>query len=290
VSKFNRKRKGKRKRATRGDAAPPEPVVVPSYVSIETVSTRFRFPGAPFKHDPLEGMRKVDREHLELMLPACAAWRYHPGTFQLGGGNSAKPTFLFLDGVGNIVLDFVTTRATDELLVMAAMLAKIHPWFIVHAWESGDVALLPDTFTHLPPRKPEKEIRELMKVKDFMSGHELEHVQHLDDWVQRGEIDGWLYEPVAWSLGYRCAYNPDFLLFGKRGLIWQEVKGHRAKEDSIIKLKMFADLYNFFQVELARKFRPKGEGHETWEIKRVKAGDAHGFSPAFSLQSQLSHC
>jgi hypothetical protein len=285
MSKFARKRKGKKKRKAGAEAAPAEPMPTQSYPDVESVSTLFSFPRVPFRHDPLEGMRKVDRDHLESMLPACVAWRYHPGTFQLGGGNYAKPTFLFLDPVGNIVLDFVTTRATDDLLVSAAMLAKIHPWFIVHAWESGSAVDLPDDFTPLPARKPEKTIRELMKVKDFMSGHELEHVQHLDDWVQRGEIDGWLYEPVAWSIGYRCQYNPDFLLFGKRGLIWQEVKGHREMEDATVKLKMFASLYPFFHIEKARKFRPKGEGHEEWEIKRVKCGDAHGFSPAFNLQS-----
>ena len=69
------------------------------------------------------------------------------------------------------------------------------------------------------------------------------------------------------KLAFNCRYTPDFSAAGYSiaRLDFFEVKGPHAWEDSIIKLKVAARVYPFFQFWMVT--RPKGSG---WQIVEVK--------------------
>ncbi len=80
-------------------------------------------------------------------------------------------------------------------------------------------------------------------------------------------IAGWRYEAVKLRLAGRTFYTPDFFIepwrLGERFLC-VETKGPYAREDSLIKLKVAADLYSCFRWLLVIK-----ESRHAWVVREV---------------------
>lgn len=267
MSRFTRKKRGRRGKPS---ASPP----LQSSESVAAAAAAYDGDGLCFPPGE-QGMRAIDREHLENYYQEASAWRYKPGAIHLGGGHRAKPTFLANFPDGSVCLDFVTKSLSDELAQLATMLQDAHPWFAVRVFSGGEQVDLAtrNTFRveHPPP------VRETGDPRESMSPFEREHAERLDDWVARGLVHGWIYEPATWSIGFRCSYSPDFLVYGPDGVEWHEVKAHNFKEDGLIKLKMFASLYPFFNVRMVQRYRKKGDSHDSWRSMPIKAGDPFGF-------------
>lgn len=83
-------------------------------------------------------------------------------------------------------------------------------------------------------------------------------------WV--GEVTKYTFEEVVLRLAPRTTYTPDFAVerFGLEDLEYYEVKGPRAWDDAMVKLKVAAAMFPKNRVYLCRWSKRKG-----WTIKLV---------------------
>ena len=274
MSRFTRTKRGGKKRGK--DAPPPPPPPVESHQKVVDRLESWTSGVSPMPA-PESKLRRIEAAYLA-RFPGVRAWKPEPGTFHLGGGWSAKPDLLVLDASGTLELAFLSDRMSDQTIAEASALAAIHPWFRVRCIGPGGVP-----YQTLRNYKVEPPKRRTGDIREGMSPPEREHADRLDDWIKRGWIGGWLYEPVSWRLGGRRHYTPDFLVYGVEGgrvdgIVWQEVKGHMPRPDAEIKLAMFPVLYPFFRVELVQKKRDPGERTESWHHSQVPPGQPFGFS------------
>jgi len=66
-----------------------------------------------------------------------------------------------------------------------------------------------------------------------------------------------LREPMAFIMGRKCRYTPDFMTIHESGSIWfHEVKGPYTYEDAKVKYKVAASMFPFFGWVLAVKSKP----------------------------------
>ncbi len=81
------------------------------------------------------------------------------------------------------------------------------------------------------------------------------------------DIADWYYESITFRLAGRCRYTPDFLAVPRwTSQTWTfiETKGSYAREDSLIKLKVAAELYPCFRWLLVRR-----AGRHNWSVREI---------------------
>lgn len=104
--------------------------------------------------------------------------------------------------------------------------------------------------------------------KAGMNGTEGEYARTLETLRLAGEIVAWRFEAVTFNLDEETKYTPDFMVVGKSGIEFHEVKGGHVWEDSRIKWKWARDAWPWFTWVWARKRRgawERGEGgHGKW--------------------------
>ena len=112
----------------------------------------------------------------------------------------------------------------------------------------------------MPPpiaKKPESKRRGPNKLEDAY-GWRLEMLR------LQGEVLRYYFERVTLKIAEDCRYTPDYFVVTPNGLQLHEVKGPHAWEDSIIKLKVAADMFPCFRFSLHK--RVKGE----WVSKEIR--------------------
>jgi hypothetical protein len=115
---------------------------------------------------------------------------------------------------------------------------------------------------HLIPkrRKPER-------PEDGMNKLERSYADRLETEKRVDYIRDWAFEPEKLRLAGRTFYTPDFRVVLANGLIeFHECKGPYAREDSIVKLKVAAELHPCYTFRLVYK---NGVG---WDIRPVGRG------------------
>jgi len=95
------------------------------------------------------------------------------------------------------------------------------------------------------------------KPKRGMNQTEKEFSKYLDALIVRGEIDGWLFEPIALKLADGCWYRPDFMSWveipnGYRMTIY-EVKGGYIWDDSKVKFKVAKEHTKWAEFQMWQK-------------------------------------
>lgn len=81
-----------------------------------------------------------------------------------------------------------------------------------------------------------------------------------------GEIRSWRFEAVTLKLGFDCRYTPDFYVVLESGAVeLHEVKGGKAWDDAMVKLKAAATQFPQFTFVFARLIKT------TWIVAEVAA-------------------
>lgn len=88
--------------------------------------------------------------------------------------------------------------------------------------------------------------------------------QRLEALRTQGDVLAYFFERLTLKLADDCRYTPDFFVVTPSGMELHEVKGPKAWEDSIIKLKVAADAWPWFTFRIARCI--KGE----WQVREVR--------------------
>lgn len=88
--------------------------------------------------------------------------------------------------------------------------------------------------------------------------------QRLETLRAQGEVLAYFFERLTLKIADDCRYTPDYFVVTPTGMELHEVKGPQAWEDSIIKLKVAADMFPWFRFSLQK--RVKGE----WISKEIR--------------------
>lgn len=97
-----------------------------------------------------------------------------------------------------------------------------------------------------------------------MNKLEAEYSNHLATLLLAGEIRNWWFEGVAFRIGNRCFWHPDFLIETKDGRYeLHDTKGH-VRDDALVKAKAVAAKFGIpvFHVKKVKK---------QWSLKRIAA-------------------
>lgn len=101
-----------------------------------------------------------------------------------------------------------------------------------------------------------------------MNKTEEKRARELDEALQRGEIAGWMFQPMRLRLAEDNAwYTIDFMVTRNDGLIeLEEIKGH-WEAAALLRIKVAADRYGFIFVALRAKPKKDGGG---WDRRVFK--------------------
>jgi len=107
-----------------------------------------------------------------------------------------------------------------------------------------------------------------------MNKTELAYSEYLDDLVERGEILGYLFEPIKLRLAPLTYLTPDFLVVSLDGTLdFHEVKACMSdgrflcEDDAKVKIKVAAEMYPMFGFVLCGKLSKKTGGG--WRFEQV---------------------
>ena len=100
----------------------------------------------------------------------------------------------------------------------------------------------------IPTHHQEQDKPDLTPKPPKMTGPERKHAAYLDALLRKGEIISYFFEAVKVRLADRCLYLPDFfVVYADGSMGFEEIKGVRVWEDSIIKFKVAKDRYPWFR-------------------------------------------
>jgi hypothetical protein len=115
-----------------------------------------------------------------------------------------------------------------------------------------------------------------------MNKTELAYSLELEARKQAGEIRWYSFEAMNLRLTGRTYYRPDFLVVTQQmdatgawreAFQFHEIKGYAAKDDALVKFKVAAELFPFFEFFMLRKRRERDGGG--WELmKHLNGGRA----------------
>lgn len=110
--------------------------------------------------------------------------------------------------------------------------------------------------------------RQPRRVPGTMNGLERDFSLQLEARKREGEIVEWWFESFTFKLAPDLRYSPDFcaLMAGTHEVEFFEVKGGFAREDSMVKLRMAAQLFPFKFSLCVRAPKRDGGG---WQITEV---------------------
>ena len=101
------------------------------------------------------------------------------------------------------------------------------------------------------------EVQPVLHKKSPMNKTETEYSNRLEALKKAGEILDWKFEALRFRLADRTMYNPDFFVVTRECFEIHEVKGGHIWDDSMVKWKVAAEMYPWFNWVLAQK--KKGE-------------------------------
>lgn len=95
-----------------------------------------------------------------------------------------------------------------------------------------------------------------------MNKLEAEFSNHLATLMLAGEIQNWWFEAIAFRIGHRCFWHPDFLVKTKDGHFEiYDTKGH-VKDDALVKAKATAAKFGITVFHVKKK-------KKQWDIRRI---------------------
>ena len=101
-------------------------------------------------------------------------------------------------------------------------------------------------------------MRPLIRTTNKINKTEEKYADHLKDKLTEGSIIDYKYEPFGIRLAqHRCHYHPDFLVVYPDRFAVHEVKAYSRKtkkprweDDAIVKFKVAANLYPFWEFKI----------------------------------------